>query len=438
MRMWWRITPGRLATWTMRLALGCGCLLALVAGMSPARAAASSSGGATPHAALSAYTLDFGVQTLGATRALSVTLTNTGLGDLHLRAIGGLRGSFGVSGTCAAPTVLAPGASCVASVTFSPSVFGVQQAGMTFLDDAADAQTVTLVGVGTAAILDSDVTRLDFGVVFLGSAATRTATLTNRGDSPLLVSGISLGGDAASEADTCRSAAVAPGGSCAVTVRFAPTAASTLVTTLRIDSNAVRGPLMLPISGSGAAPVVALHAEPLTFGGQPIGAYTERPLVVTNTGTDDLIMSDVRVANSSDAFTVTAENCLRQPLRPAASCTITVRFKPKRVSDERATLIVYGNMPSGAAVYSLTGSGLAPIPLQVQSASPRLAAVRAAAETLRLWVTLLAETCYLSLACLLAAVYLKKRNARLKTQLALAAPRVTNRLSSPVAASESV
>ena len=85
----------------MRIALGWGCLLALVAGASPAHAAATSSSGASPRATLSAYALDFGVQTLGTTGTLTVTLTNTGAGDLHLWALTDPRGSFGVSGTCA-------------------------------------------------------------------------------------------------------------------------------------------------------------------------------------------------------------------------------------------------------------------------------------------------------------------------------------------------
>lgn len=272
-----------------------------------------------------------------------------------------------------------------------------------------------------------------------GIRNVRAATLTNRGDSPLLVSRVSVAGDALSVNDTCQDATIAPGGSCFVSVRFTPTIVTTLATTLRIDSNAMRGPLLLAISGSGVVPFVAMRAEPLSFGGQPMGSYAERPFVVTNTGSDYLIVSDVRVVGPSEAFTLTAEDCLRQPLAPGAACTITVRFKPSRAADESASLIVRGNMPSGAAVYSLTGSGLPEVSLSVQSAGPRAAALSAAAS-LCLWVTLLAETSYVSLVCLLAALYLRKRRVRLNPEVALigAAPRVTKRLTSPIESSATV
>ena len=73
-------------------------------------AAPTASDGPQPVARLSARTVNFGVRTFGTTSAESLTLTNVGVAVLHLRAIAGLTGNFGVTGGCATPISLDLGA----------------------------------------------------------------------------------------------------------------------------------------------------------------------------------------------------------------------------------------------------------------------------------------------------------------------------------------
>ncbi|MGH2487377.1 MAG: choice-of-anchor D domain-containing protein, partial [Ktedonobacterales bacterium] len=100
-------------------------------------AAPTASDGPRPVAQLSAHIVNFGVRTFGTTSAQSLTLTNVGVAALHLRAIAGLSGNFGVTGSCQSPITLDLGASCVVTFTFSPSVFGPQQSQVVFVDDAS-------------------------------------------------------------------------------------------------------------------------------------------------------------------------------------------------------------------------------------------------------------------------------------------------------------
>lgn len=417
---WRRRTRRYLAIVTASTALSLGSALTLSAQPTSVLAAP-----AQPVATLSARSLDFGVQTLGSTRAMSITLGNVGSGDLHLRAISGLSGNFGATGTClAAPKTLAPGMSCVALFSFSPSVFGQQQASVHFLDDAAGSQTVTLVGRGTASIIEADATKLDFGTVFVGTTAKRVVTLKNRGDTDLRIAGISVASDAFSETDTCRAAAIAPASSCVISALFTPRAASTLSVDMRIDSNAIGGPLLLRVTGSGTVSLIAMRAEPLAFGQQPVGTYAVRSFVVTNTGADDLLVRDVALADNSSDFTITSDGCGSHALPPATSCAIIVRFWPSQAGEETNALVVHGNMPGGGATFALTGSGLPPVSLTVQAGTPRAAALSAITARVRLWRAILGETSYLSATCLLASLWIatRRRGHRAQTALALAAP----------------
>jgi hypothetical protein len=64
---------------------------------------------------------------------------------------------------------------------------------------------------------------LDVGTHAVGSTATSDVQVTNTGDQPLLLSDVAVGGDFALYGDGCR-VAVYPGGTCAVGIRFTPTA----------------------------------------------------------------------------------------------------------------------------------------------------------------------------------------------------------------------
>jgi Cep192 domain 4/Abnormal spindle-like microcephaly-assoc'd, ASPM-SPD-2-Hydin len=102
-----------------------------------------------PSVGLDPETVSFGSTTVGSTSALHpVTITNTGGAAL---AIGGVAASpdFGETDNC--PASLAPGASCTANVTLSPSAAGARAGTLTVTDDAADSpQRVTLSGRGLA------------------------------------------------------------------------------------------------------------------------------------------------------------------------------------------------------------------------------------------------------------------------------------------------
>jgi Abnormal spindle-like microcephaly-assoc'd, ASPM-SPD-2-Hydin len=90
---------------------------------------------------------------------------------------------------------------------------------------------------------------LGFGTVTVGQSATTTLTITNSGNSPLTVSGMT-GPGAFSASWT--SGTIAAGGAQSVTIGFTPTASIVYSGTLTVNGDQTSGTSAAPISGTGA------------------------------------------------------------------------------------------------------------------------------------------------------------------------------------------
>ena len=89
------------------------------------------------------------------------------------------------------------------------------------------------------------------------SSDPQTLTLTDTGDAPLEISGVTLGGtdpgDFVLGANGCTSQ-IAPGASCTLQVSFTPQAQGPRSATLQIASNALGSPVSVPLSGTATVP----------------------------------------------------------------------------------------------------------------------------------------------------------------------------------------
>jgi len=99
---------------------------------------------------------------------------------------------------------------------------------------------------------------LSFGDVASGStSAAQTVTVSNPGTSAASVSSVSVSGGAFSQTNTCGSS-IAAGGSCTVSVKFAPTSGGPLSGTLSVATSAPGSPLTIALTGTGVTPTTNL------------------------------------------------------------------------------------------------------------------------------------------------------------------------------------
>ncbi len=223
------------------------------------------SDGEVPVVRLSPASLTFASQTVETTSAArAVTLTNTGTVPLTLSSISAT-GNYAQTNTCGAS--LAVGASCVISVTFTPTASGTQTGGITLADNAASSpQAISLTGTAVAVPPQAAVVSLSPASLTFASqtvettSAARAVTLTNTGTVPLTLSSISATGNYA-QTNTC-GASLAVGASCVISVTFTPTASGTQTGGITLADNAASSPQAISLTGTAVAVPAQSAAAP--------------------------------------------------------------------------------------------------------------------------------------------------------------------------------
>ena len=318
-----------------------------------------SGAGDEPQANLSPTNLNFSHQLVGTTSSpQSVTLSNSGDGPLDLSGVT-VSGSAAFAQTNACPKQLAPTASCVISVTYSPSSAGSDAGSLTVASDSFKAvMPVALNGsaVVAPAVLLAPAT-LAFSAQNLGTtSAAQVITLGNNGKGQLAIYAVSATGDF-KVASACGSS-IAPGASCNINVSFAPTADGVRSGALTVITNAESSPDTVPLSGTGAgvapAPVVSISPDPLSFAAQQVGISSTQTLTLQNTGNAALNIGGI---TASGDFSQT--NSCPVTVAIGASCSISVTFDPVASGLRSGVLTVTSDALSNPDTVALSGMGLA-------------------------------------------------------------------------------
>ena len=126
---------------------------------------------------------------------------------------------------------------------------------------------------------------LSFGDVASGStSAAQSVTVSNPGGSAASVSSVSVSGPF-SQTNTCGSS-IAAGGSCTVSVKFAPTSGGSQTGTLSVATSAPGSPLTAALSGTGVTSTTNLALnQPVTASSSTSSSYTPQMAVDGNTST---------------------------------------------------------------------------------------------------------------------------------------------------------
>jgi subtilisin family serine protease len=166
------------------------------------------------------------------------------------------------------------------------------------------------------------------------------------------------------------SGVVPPGGSLPVTARFNATGlfGGDYAADIMVSSNDPAAP-SLPIPATlhvTGAPDIAVGATEIAYGNVFLGTPTLRNLVISNIGTDDLVISSVGIDNPDFSTDLVAPVVLG----PTQSLIATVGFTPSVTGLRSGALTLATNdadMPSVAV--ALTGTGLEPPAASVSPAS---------------------------------------------------------------------
>jgi serine protease len=255
---------------------------------------------------------------------------------------------------------IAPAGTCEITVFFAPSAVGSRTGSLVIKSNIAD-RTVSLKGTGAVpaqpAITISP-TSLSFPSTSLGTKSSGlTLRLTNTGKAALQVSSVMISNSQEfAGVQSCTNSPIAPGGTCEITVFFAPTAAGSRAGSLVIKSNIPDRTVSLKGTGAASAqPAITISPTSLSFPSTPIGTKSAGlTLKLTNTGKAPLQVASVMVSNPQEFSAV--QTCSTSSIAPAGTCDITVFFTPSAAGSRTGSLVVKSNIADRTVSFSGTGA----------------------------------------------------------------------------------
>ena len=315
--------------------------------------------------------LNFGNQLVKTTSAAqSVTVKNTGTSAITMNGITLTDTTdYAISNnTCpASGKNLSSGSSCTISVTFTPASTGSKRGSVVINDtDPTTPQLIGLSGAGTSNVSLSQ-TSVTFATTAVGAtSANTTITLTNNTGASLTLSTPALaltGPFGKSSSSTCTDGlVVAKAATCTIKVNFKPKAVGYASGSVAVNDSDVTSPQSAALQGYGTA--VSFSPTSVNFGTVTKGQQVSTTVTITNVGTTNVFFtgaefSGTNSADFSDNYGDGAPCGLTSanPMKPGATCTLTVFFTPSTTTNESATYKVFDNSVGSPQSLGLSGKG---------------------------------------------------------------------------------
>jgi hypothetical protein len=305
--------------------------------------------------AASPSSLSFGSVTLGNSKPLSVTVTNTGGTSVTITQ--GITTGTGYSlGGWTLPITLAAGQSTSATVTFAPTAAGVVSGNMAVTSNASNPNlSIALSATGvTQGTISPNPASLTFGSVAVGASKTLSEVLTNSGGTSLTISLATPSGAGFSVSGLTLPVKLNPGQSQTFSVIFTPASGSAVTGNLAVASDASNPSLNIALSGTGTTPgQLGFNPASLNFGNVTVGA--NKSLTTTLSASGGAVTITAASPGTSE-FTVTGP-AFPVTLAAGQSTTMTVKFTPQASGAASDSISFTSNASNGPLSLALAGSG---------------------------------------------------------------------------------
>ena len=309
----------------------------------------------------------FAGATLGTSTSATIQVTNGGTTAVPWAAAltGPDAPNFALSGgTCQGLASLGAGASCTLGITFTPFTVGPKLVTLAIGNPVVATSVIsTTAGVGGAITISP--ASNDFGTVPLGQPAGAVFMVSNVSTESFQGLVSVIGPDAAmfsAFGGTCGGIpTLAPGDTCTIELKFAPTSMGAKVATLIVGSPA-QGAATLAGTGSGGSTAVTISQPNSTmktgFASALLGTSTTALITVSNGGTTALPWAAALTGPDVASFVLTGGTCpALTTLAAGASCTLGITFTPFTIGTKVVTLTV-GNPVVASSLIS-TSAGIA-------------------------------------------------------------------------------
>ena len=312
--------------------------------------------GAVAEIGVSTEALIYDELLVGQNASMDVIVTSSGNADLAIASLvfsGADAADFSQTNDC--PMALVSTATCTVTVVFDPLTGGGAKSALLTIDSNADTRPVLDITLAASAFdgprIVVDPLSLDFGSegspIDIDASTTASTTVSNTGNATLTIAAPTfVGGDGEFSVDSedC-TAGVAAGGSCTITVAFAPLTETDKMANMLIDSNDADNP-QVSVALSGfvfRGPRLGVTSTDVDVDGDTaieVGMSAMTDVVLQSTGTQDLTISAVTLGgDNADEFSIT-EDCTAAGIPSGQSCTVGVTATPTTAGGKTATLTI--------------------------------------------------------------------------------------------------
>lgn len=252
-------------------------------------------------------------------------------------------------------------------VGFRPTAPGARSGILAIKSDDPTTPSILIPLSGTALPsapqLEMSPTSLDFGLQPFGLPSDpQRVTVTNTGAVPLTITSVTVTGTEFAIVQGCTTGPLGALGFrdnwCAIDVRFSPSSGGPRTGQITIVSDDPRGPITVPLSGTGPLAAVSVAPASITFGSVEIGLTSnERQVFVNNTGTAPLTVTGATTTGSA-----AGDFALRSPLPctapPQGRCTLAFAFSPHASGNRAAQVAIATSVAGPAPGVALMGFGV--------------------------------------------------------------------------------
>jgi len=266
--------------------------------------------------------------------AQNITISNTG-GVTATLQTPSVTANFAITANTCGPT-LASDVGCTVSVAFQPTASGTLNGSLS-MTDSVGTQTASLTGVGVLPATDALAPlSLSFAAQQLNTAsATQQVTLTNSGDTALLLIAAQIAGDFTA-VNSCGNS-LSGHSSCSLMVAYVPKSVGPEAGVLTVSDQ--------------------YRSQTVTFAPTGVGLIAAAQ-TVTLSNNGGLPLSIQNIAVTGDFAIVLGSNACVPSLAVGAQCTVQVVFAPNATAVRTGTFTATDNALSSPQSLQLTGTGV--------------------------------------------------------------------------------
>lgn len=323
---------------------------------SSASSVALSGTGATLQVSVLPGSIGFGNVTVGTkSTQQDVTLTNSGTGSVTVSQATVTGASFSISGPTL-PLTLTGGQNTTFKATFSPTTATTATGSISIASTASNSPaTVALSGTGVTLQLSVSASTVVFGDVGVSTTGTQSLTLTNSGTGSVTVSQAPVTGTGFSTSGLTLPLTLSGGQSTGFSALFSPTTTGSATGSISITSTASNSPASVSLSGTGVTLQISLAPPSVTFGNVTLGSSSSQPVIVTNSGTGSITISEATVTGSGFS---TTDLSLPLTLTAGTATSFNAIFSPSATGSASGAIALTSNATGSPSSISLSGSGV--------------------------------------------------------------------------------